>query len=206
MTIAFPPILTTININKKKYDVVIALTKVGNFLMLERVTGKPIFDIGLIKAPIRSNIKAEVTSPFQLSVKNPEPITKFDWTLNDISQLKENRKKKIIDNLEDYDFGLYVPPKINKPYLYLAEGPIWEGAAIDPKKQRLFSTVNHTPTIMRAYLKSLWPHSNIKKKFKEEFKLYKNNCSSCHGINRNGIYKTGKGSTQSLLGFGVFRV
>ena len=51
---------------------------------------------------------------------------------------------------------------------------------------------------MRAYLKSLWPHSNIKKKFKEEFKLYKNNCSSCHGINRNGIYRTGKGSTQSL--------
>ena len=198
LDIAFPPILTTINVNKKKYDVVIALTKVGNFLMLERVTGKPIFDVGLIKTPIRSNIKAEVTSPFQLSVKNPEPITKFDWTLNDISQLKENRKKKIVDNLEDYDFGLYVPPKINKRYIYLAEGPIWEGAAIDPKKQRLFSTVNHTPSIMRAYLKSLWPHSNIKKKFKEEFKLYKNNCSSCHGINRNGIYKTGKGSTKSL--------
>ena len=83
LDIAFPPILTTINVNKKKYDVVIALTKVGNFLMLERVTGKPIFDVGLIKTPIRSNIKAEVTSPFQLSVKNPEPITKFDWTLND---------------------------------------------------------------------------------------------------------------------------
>ena len=53
-----------------------------------------------------------------------------------ISQLKENRKKKIVDNLEDYDFGLYVPPKINKRYIYLAEGPIWEGAAIDPKKTK----------------------------------------------------------------------
>ena len=31
--------------NNKKFDVVIVLTKAGNFIMLERTTGKPIYDI-----------------------------------------------------------------------------------------------------------------------------------------------------------------
>ena len=31
----------------------------------------------------------------------------------------------------------------------------------------------------------------VSKKFSEEYNLYKKNCSSCHGINRNGVYKVG---------------
>ncbi len=38
----------------------------------------------------------------------------------------------------------------NKAYIYMAEGPIWEGGAIDKKNKKLYQTVNHTPTIMRA--------------------------------------------------------
>ena len=191
LDVAFPPVLTNININNKNYDVVIVLTKTGNFLMLERLTGKPIFDIGLVKAP-KSKIPSEITSPFQLSVKKPEPITKFDWSLDDISKLNDIQKNFIINKINDYEFGLFKPPALNLSYIYLAEGPIWEGAALNKKNNQLVVTVNHTPTITRPYLKSLWPHSKVSKKFSEEYNLYKKNCSSCHGINRNGVYKVGK--------------
>jgi len=191
LDVAFPPILTSLEIEEKKFDVVIVFTKIGNFIMLERTTGKPIFDITLIDAP-KSKISSEITSPYQLNISKPEPITKFEWTLKDIDNLNNKASKEIVNNLDDYEFGLFVPPAPNKSYIYLAEGPIWEGAAINLNNKKLYSTVNHTPTITRVHLKSLWPHSKIPEKFSKELKIYKNKCSSCHGINRNGKYLVGK--------------
>ena len=190
LDVAFPPILTSVETNNKKFDVVIVLTKAGNFIMLERTTGKPIYDIELIKTP-KSKIISELTSPYQLTIKMPEPITKFDWSLEDINKIQSKTKKKILENPSDYEFGLYTPPVPNKAYIFMAEGPIWEGGAIDQKNKKLYQTVNHTPTIIRPFLQSLWPHSKIKKKFKNEMQIYQNNCASCHGKNRNGKYVTG---------------
>ena len=212
LDVAYPPILTSVETNNKKFDVVIVLTKAGNFIMLERTTGKPIYDIELIKTP-KSKIISELTSPYQLSIKMPEPITKFDWSLEDISKIESKTKKKILENLNDYEFGLYTPPAPNKAYIFMAEGPIWEGGAIDQKNKKLYQTVNHTPTITRPFLQSLWPHSKIKKEFKNEMKIYQNNCASCHGKNRNGKYVNGNEPTNkqietkilpSLVGYHLF--
>ena len=40
-----PPILTSININSNKVDVVIAVTKRANTIILDRITGQNIFDL-----------------------------------------------------------------------------------------------------------------------------------------------------------------
>ena len=73
LDIAFPPILASLNINNKNFDVLISFTKTGNFIFLERTTGKPIFDINFIKVP-KSKIYSEVTSPYQMKISKPEPI------------------------------------------------------------------------------------------------------------------------------------
>ncbi len=191
LDIAFPPILATVNIENKKYDVLVSSTKVGNIILLERTTGKPIFDIDFIKTP-RSKINSEITSPYQIKITKPEPITKFEWSPKDIDRVNKKFSKKILNNLNDFEFGLFTPPAPNKSYIFMAEGPIWEGGAYNHKNNKLYLTVNHTPTIIRSYLKSLWPHSKIKKDFRKEFKVYKNQCASCHGVNRNGKYVQGK--------------
>ncbi|MBC8296544.1 MAG: PQQ-binding-like beta-propeller repeat protein [Pelagibacterales bacterium] len=191
LDIAFPPILASLKIENKYFDVLIVLTKVGNFIMLERTTGKSIFDISFIDAP-QSKISSEVTSPYQIQIIKPEPITKFEWTPKDISNLKNNFSQKILNNLENYEFGLFVPPAPNKSYVYMAEGPIWEGGAYNHKNQKLYLTVNQTATITRFHLKSLWPHSKVKKNFNNYYKTYKIKCASCHGVNRNGKYVQGK--------------
>ena len=121
LDVAFPPILTNLNLNHKNYDVVIVLTKIGNFIMLERLTGEPIFDIDLVKAP-RSKILGEMTSPYQLAINKPEPITKFSWDPEDMSQLNNKTKEKFLNNLTDYEYGLFVPPYPNKTYIYMAMG------------------------------------------------------------------------------------
>ncbi len=202
LDLAFPPILANIKINNKNFEVVICATKIGNILMLERSSGRPIFDMDLVKVP-KSKIPSEIVSPYQIKVSKPDPITKFDWSTKDISQIDSDYKKKILNNIEDFEFGLFVPPPINKSYIYLAEGPIWEGGAYNIDNQKLYLTVNHSPTITRVFLNSLWPHSNITKDYSKEFKIYKNNCASCHGINRNGKYIMGKKPENKSLAVSV---
>ena len=203
LDVAFPPILTTLKFENKKFDVLIAATKVGNIILLERTSGKPIFDINFIKVP-RSKIPTEVVSPFQIQISKPEPITKFEWTPKDMNKIKSEFSQKILKNIDDYSFGLFVPPELNKSYIDMAEGPIWEGGAYNFKNQKLFLTVNQTSTILRPHLKSLWPHSkSIKKEYKKELKVYQNLCSSCHGLNRNGKYISGKSAKDKELAINV---
>ena len=70
-----PPILTSINKGNKKYDVVLTVTKRGNTLILDRLTGKPFFDLNFNLAP-KSKVANEFTSPIQLDIKIPEPFSK----------------------------------------------------------------------------------------------------------------------------------
>ena len=191
LDLAFPPILSNIKIENKNYDVVICATKIGNILMLERSSGRPIFDINFIKTP-KSKIINEIVSPYQLKIDKPEPVTKFEWTPKDMNKLNNNHSKKILNNLDDYEYGLFTPPSPNKALIYMAEGPIWEGGAFNPINNKMYLAVNQTSTIIRTHLRSLWPHSKITKDFSKEYNIYQNNCSSCHGKNRNGVYQQGK--------------
>ena len=49
--IASPPIIHNLKLNNNTYETVIAVTKRGNTLILERNTGKPLFDINFRKSP-----------------------------------------------------------------------------------------------------------------------------------------------------------
>ena len=120
------------NFTHSEYDVLVSSTKVGNVIMLERTTGRPIFDMDFVKTP-KSKINTEITSPYQIKITKPEPITKFEWSPKDIDKINNNFSKKILNNLNDFEFGLFVPPAPNKSYIFMAEGPIWEGAAINLK-------------------------------------------------------------------------
>ena len=78
-----PPILTSIKKNNKIIDVVITPTKRSNTLILDRVTGDPIFDFRYRKAP-KSNLEGEKTSFYQPDLIIPEP---FGRNIFDISHL-----------------------------------------------------------------------------------------------------------------------
>ena len=66
----------------KRVDVVTATTKIGNTLLLDRLTGKPIFPYRERRAPT-STLPGEMTWPYQPDVELPEPtlLRRAMWTM-----------------------------------------------------------------------------------------------------------------------------
>ena len=148
------PILTTININNKRIDVVVAVTKLGNTLILERYTGKPIFDYKMQLAP-SSKIPGEKTCDYQPSLTLPEPFAKSVFKKNDISDLSDKSGDYISSIVEKSNYGFFQPHEINKDTIQYGEngGAQWTGASIDPYNNIMFVTANNIPFLVgvRSY-------------------------------------------------------
>ncbi len=210
LDLSFPPILITLNINNKDYDCILIGSKVGNIIILERYTGKSIFDFEYRKAP-RSKVPNEITSPYQPFFSKPTPFTTFDFKKNSFNKLSTHEKEYLEDQIKKYEIGWYQPPSLNIPLLIQTGGPHWAGGSINPLKKKYYTTVNNTPTVIKTYLLSEWPHAKIDKEFEDFHEIYLNKCASCHGKNREGK-KNRQGGTQnnlkanvpSLVGYHLF--
>lgn len=146
--IAAPPIVTSIKRDSKLIDVVIAPTKRGNTLVLDRLTGKPIFNYRLKKAP-SSSIPGEKTSWYQPDLILPEPFSKNIFSIKDISP----DNKSI--NINDYSFGFYKAYAINKKniqYNFIG-GATWVGASVDHENNIMYVPANNIPIEAELKLK-----------------------------------------------------
>ena len=188
--ISSPPIIHDLKINNIFYEVVIVTTKVGNTLILERKTGRPIFDIFYSEAP-RSDVPGEYSEPYQLLIKIPESFSKIDYSEKDFSNLDENKKYEIKKKLYNSKYGWYEPPSFNKDLITfgLHGGAQWQGASLDPLKQYLYIPVNNVPWRIRPFFVSSEKSPKISDDFIDAIKIYNDKCSSCHGDTRNGKYK-----------------
>jgi quinoprotein glucose dehydrogenase len=186
-----PPVLHDLIIKDKILEIVIAPTKVGNTIILERNTGIPLFNLNYKKIEYKSDIPGEVTSEYQLNIKLPEKFHEIEFTLNDISNLSLEKKDEILEKLKLSNYGYFFPPSFNKDLIIkgLHGGAEWQGLAIDPIEQAIYIPVNNLPWLLRPYMYSL--ENIVSKKITklESYNIYQNKCSSCHKKNRNGLYE-----------------
>lgn len=184
-----PPIIYNLKINNKIYEVVIALTKVGNTLILERKTGKPIFDIFYKKAP-KTDVPGEYSEPHQLFIEKPERFSKIEYDEKDFSKLGLEKQKEIKNKLFNSKSGWYETPSFNKTLVTfgLHGGAQWQGGSLDPFEQSLYIPVNNVPWKIRLFFKSIEIFPKEDNQYKTGIEIYKNKCASCHGTTRNGKY------------------
>jgi quinoprotein glucose dehydrogenase len=184
-----PPIIHNLNINNKIYEVVIATTKVGNTLILERKTGKPIFDIVYKKVP-KSDIPGEYSEPYQLFIEKPERFSKIEYDEKDFSKLDPDKQKEIKKKLFNSKSGWYEPPSFNKTLVTfgLHGGAQWQGSSLDPFTQSIYIPVNNVPWKIRPFFKSIESFPKEHSQYNAGIEIYKNKCASCHGVIRNGKY------------------
>ncbi len=135
------PILGSITRNNKKVDVVIALTKLGNTIILDRNSGKPLFDFHLKKAP-RSKIPGEKTNFYQPSLKIPEPFAKQIFDLGEVTNIDEKSKNYVLNKIKNYNYGFFEPYEIGKKNVQFNfhGGAEWSGGSYDLKSETLFVT------------------------------------------------------------------
>jgi len=188
LDIGSPPIIHNLKINKNIYEVVIVVTKVGNTFVLDRNSGKPIFDITYRKAPI-SEVKGEITSPFQIDLKKPEKFSKIEYSLAGIDKLPLKKINEIKSTLKNSIYGWYKPPSFKKDLISfgLHGGASWPGAALDPLNNYLFIPSNSIPWIQRNLILSKEINTSFPKKINSYYKTYVVKCAGCHGKKRNGL-------------------
>ena len=140
-----PPILTSITKNNKKIDVVVTPTKRSNTLILDRITGEPIFDFRLRKAP-KSKLPGEKTSQYQPDLEIPEPFGRNIFKKDDLWSYDLGYQKEINKKYKNFNFGFYEPYSLQERTLQynFNGGAEWMGGSIDHAKGIMYVTSNNT--------------------------------------------------------------
>jgi len=175
LDIPAPPILGSISKNKKKIDVVIAVTKLGNTIVLDRMSGEPIFDFHLKKAP-KSKIPGEKTNFYQPSIKLPEPFAKNNFNIGEVTNINEKSKKYVLNRIKNHNFGFFKPYEIGKKNVQFNfhGGAEWPGGSFDLNNGHLYVTSSNiaweTEVILNKYKDKIFhPYYKYNSKFKRLF-------------------------------------
>src|SRR5690606_26267103 len=85
LDIPAPPNLVTVVHAGRRVDAVAQVTKLGNTLLLDRVTGAPLYPVRLRRAPV-STLPGERTWPYQPDIQLPEPFARQAFSMDDVTE------------------------------------------------------------------------------------------------------------------------
>ncbi len=186
LDIPAPPNLVTVTRERHEYDAVAQVTKIGNTLLLDRLTGKPLFPFRLRRAPA-SKLEGEQTSEWQPDVQIPEPFAPQVFSAGDVTDVSPQAHDYVMRKIAGADFGWFRPFADAKPLVFygMHGGAEWTGAAFDPGSSLLYVSANKLPwvvTISRAKLPARRRPPGTAGN-----RTYLQYCSGCHGPDRDGV-------------------
>ena len=189
LDIPAPPVLTSIYKDGQSIDVVAQVTKSGNTLLLDRVSGKPIFPFKLKRAPT-SSVPGMWTWPYQPDVELPERFSRNEFTLNDITDIAQENHDFILNKIQkdSATYGWMLPNEIGKPNIInnIHGGAEWTGASVDVETAMLFVSSNELPWYITLNEEKEQVIDESKLPVTAGREIYLNNCVACHGVNREG--------------------
>ena len=133
-------------------DVVAVTTKNGDTLLLDRVTGKPIFPFRMRRAPT-SDLPGEVTAPYQPDPELPERFAKMEFTAADLTDRTPEAAEFASNCFKSATTGFFRPASAGHPNLYFGMdgGAEWSGACVDPESGRLYVSANHVGWLISIF-------------------------------------------------------
>jgi quinoprotein glucose dehydrogenase len=181
-----PPNLATITRDGKKVDVVAVLNKGADTLLLDRVTGKPIFPFRMRRAPT-SDLPGEVTAPYQPDLELPERFNKLVFTAADLTDRTPEAAAFASNAFKSVTTGFYRPASLGHPNLFygIDGGAEWSGACVDPDG-RLYISANNLAWMISVFRDDDPPENSSAPKTPGR-RLYEANCAQCHGLDKMGI-------------------
>ena len=185
--ISAPPNLATITRDGKRVDVVAVTTKNADTLLLDRVTGKPIFPFRMRRAPT-SDLPGEVTAPYQPDLELPERFGKMEFTAADLTDRTPEAAEFAATRFKSVTTGFFRPGSLGHPNLYwgMDGGAEWSGACIDPGTGRLYVSANHLGWMISIFRDDDPPDESSGPKTRGRV-VYETACAQCHGLDKLGI-------------------
>jgi len=147
LDIAAPPILTKIKRGNIDVDVVVTVTKLGNTIILDRVTGEPIFDFVKKRAPT-SKIPGERTAIYQPEIKIPEPICRNIFKKEYITNINKKNHDYISSIVDKANYGFPAPYEIERKNIAISSCVRWAGASVDSDKNRMYVSADNIPGLI----------------------------------------------------------
>lgn len=190
-----PPNLVTITRDGRRIDAVACVTKTGSTLLLDRVSGKPIFPFRLRRAPA-STLPGEVTAPYQPDPELPEPFASPEFRPADITQRSDAAREAVLKQIQGTRFGWHEPHTEGQTTLFRSTrgGAEWTGACIDVPTGRLYVSSNHLVSFASVF-RSDERERDPRLPPSEGEKVYQALCAACHGPRRQGV-----GMVPSIVG------
>lgn len=183
LDIPAPPVLATIEKDGRRIDIVAAVTKAGNTLILDRLTGKPIYDWRLRKAPT-SIVPGERTASYQPLPILPEPFSRRIFSESDITDIGDENRRSVMRQIQGAKLGFFQPPNPGQQIVYygLHGGAEWPGASVNPNTGALFVAANNVPAFLGLKPKITPKLDNSH----DGHSAYQKHCKQCHGASLKG--------------------
>jgi quinoprotein glucose dehydrogenase len=185
LDIPAPPNLVTVMHEGRRVDALAQVTKIGNTLLLDRVTGQPLFPFRLRRAPA-SKLPGEETWPFQPDVQIPEPFARRVFTKDDITDLNPAAHAFVEQAMSRANLGWFAAFEAAKPTAFygLHGGAEWTGACFDPRTGRLYVSANSLPWMVTVFRDDDAPPAKPPTPGEQ---VYQQFCAACHGPDRIGV-------------------
>jgi quinoprotein glucose dehydrogenase len=176
-----PPGMGTITRDGKQVDVIAQTTKSGLLFVFNRATGESLFPVPEISVP-PSSVPGEVASPTQPYPTLPAPYTQQSTTEDTLTNRTPEAHAWAVKQFKTMiGGGQFIPPSVDKLTIDLpgfAGGGEWGGVAVDQATGVLYVNANDTAWLVGLTVPP--PAGSMGEK------VYQNQCSGCHGINRAG--------------------
>ncbi len=189
-----PPNLVTLKKDGQKVEAVAQITKQGFVFVFERETGKPVYPIEEVPVPT-IGVDGEVLSPTQPRPVKPAPYARQSFSEDEINQYAENREE-LIAKYRQYKKGWYTPPSLEGTLMFpgFDGGGEWGGASFDEETGFLYVNANEIPWVLKLNKKNI----DVKNSLSVGNRIYINNCSSCHGVDKKGRPSSGYPGLEQL--------
>src|SRR3984957_16743915 len=151
------PMLTTVQHNGKKVDVVAQAGKVGFLWVFNRETGDPLWPIEE-RPVLKSDMPGEETWPTQPFPTQPPPFARQSFTAKDLSPFLEpaERDQLTSEMLSAHNEGLFTPPGLGNTVEMPGNngGVNWGGTTANPNTGDLYVVSKDLPAMLKLELAS----------------------------------------------------
>jgi quinoprotein glucose dehydrogenase len=176
------PTLVTIHRNGRDIAALAQVTKAGLLYVLERRTGRPLFPVRDVPVPA-SDVPGETSAATQPMPIAPGPFARQKLTADLLTTRTPAAHAAVLKQFQQVSSrGPFDPPSLKGAILLpgMDGGAEWGGAAWDPETGLLYVNANEMAWTLR--LKPRPPQIAGDR----GRAIYANNCSACHGANRQG--------------------